>query len=131
MKTILVIALAGVLVVWRSRRLTLIWGLGILSAGYIFATNVVGMYADIRYTFYAIVPGLMSACVALKEAQNLARHASPGLTLNVYARSRDVRRVELAEAVGQIILGKSLVARTGEPEVASAYSSHSNVHRPP
>ena len=35
-----------------------------------------------------------------KEAQSLARHAGPNLTLNTYGPSRQDRLSELAEAVG-------------------------------
>ena len=38
-----------------------------------------------------------------KEAQALARHATPELTMNVYGRARQDRLSELAEAVGEIV----------------------------
>lgn len=40
----------------------------------------------------------------VKTAQSLARHKTPDLTLNVYARSRDERLTEVAEAVGKAVL---------------------------
>ena len=36
-----------------------------------------------------------------KEAQTLARHSTPNLTLNVYARTREARLGELADMVGE------------------------------
>ena len=40
----------------------------------------------------------------LKAAQSLARHTTPELTMNVYARVRGSKLTEVAEAVGRIIL---------------------------
>jgi integrase len=40
----------------------------------------------------------------LKAAQTLARHTTPELTMNVYARVRGSKLTEVAEAVGRLIL---------------------------
>jgi len=37
----------------------------------------------------------------VKEAQSLLRHSTPELTMNVYARARPERLVELADRVGE------------------------------
>ena len=61
--------------------------------------------ADGKLDFHAcrvaFVSWVVEAGASLKEAQLLARHATPGLTMNTYARARDGRLAEVAEAVGQ------------------------------
>lgn len=37
----------------------------------------------------------------VKEAQTLARHSTPDLTMNIYARTRDERLIAVAEKVGE------------------------------
>ncbi len=39
----------------------------------------------------------------VKEAQALARHSTPVLTMNTYARARNERLAEVAEAVGKVV----------------------------
>lgn len=51
----------------------------------------------------AYVSWLLEAGASVKEAQVLARHSTPDLTMNVYARARDERLAQVAEAVGQTI----------------------------
>ena len=53
----------------------------------------------VAYTTFVIEAG-----ANIKEAQALARHATPDLTLNVYARARSERLAEVAEAVGRAAL---------------------------
>lgn len=53
----------------------------------------------VAYTTFVIECG-----ANIKEAQALARHATPDLTLNVYARARNERLAEVAEAVGNAAL---------------------------
>ncbi len=43
----------------------------------------------------------------VKEAQSLARHATPELTMNVYGRTREDRLADIAEGVGSVIYGKT------------------------
>jgi len=46
----------------------------------------------------------MESGASVKEGQALARHSTPGLTLNTYARTRNDRLAELAERVGETVL---------------------------
>ena len=52
----------------------------------------------------AYVTFILEAGATVKEGQTLARHATPDLTMNVYARARNERLAELAEKVGQTVL---------------------------
>jgi hypothetical protein len=52
----------------------------------------------------AFVSFVVETGTDLKTAQSLARHTTPELTMNVYARVRGSRLTEVAEAVGRIIL---------------------------
>lgn len=64
----------------------------------------------------AFVTLVVESGANIKEAQQMARHASPELTLNVYARSRESRRIELTEAVGRAVLGDEEIAPPDPPE---------------
>ena len=44
---------------------------------------------------------VIEAGAPMTEAQALARHATPDLTLNIYARAREERLAEIAEKVGE------------------------------
>ena len=52
----------------------------------------------------AFVTFVLEAGASVKEAQTLARHATPELTMNVYGRTRDARLSQVAERVGEKIL---------------------------
>lgn len=52
----------------------------------------------VAYTTFVIETG-----ANIKEAQTLARHATPELTLNVYAKVRNERLHDVAEAVGRFL----------------------------
>jgi len=52
----------------------------------------------------AYVTFIVEAGATVKEGQALARHATPDLTMNVYARARNERLAELTEKVGQTVL---------------------------
>ena len=52
------------------------------------------------------VPKSAEAGANVKELQTLARHSTPALTLNVYAKKRDERLAEWAERIGQSVLPK-------------------------
>ena len=58
-----------------------------------------------KLDFHALRVAYVSFCLEVgagaKEAQQLARHATPELTMNVYARTRETRLTEIAEAVGR------------------------------
>lgn len=47
---------------------------------------------------------VFEAGASVKEAQSLARHSTPDLTVNVYAKSRSPRLSEIAGAVGDMFL---------------------------
>jgi len=52
----------------------------------------------------AYVSFVLQAGAGVKEAQSLARHGTPTLTMNTYGRADDTRLVQLAEAVGTAVL---------------------------
>jgi len=52
----------------------------------------------------AYVTLIYGAGATVKEGQTLARHLTPGLTMNTYARTRNERLSELAEKVGATVL---------------------------
>ena len=52
----------------------------------------------------AYVSFVLQAGATVKEAQSLARHTTPGLTMNTYGRTRRDRLAGIAEAVGSSIL---------------------------
>ncbi len=66
--------------------------------------------AEGKLDFHAFRTGyttfVFEAGASIKEAQSLARHSTPDLTLNVYARTRSARLAEVAQAVGEQILFK-------------------------
>ena len=51
----------------------------------------------------AFVTFVVESGVTVKEAQALARHESPEITMNTYARARDERLSEAAEAIGALV----------------------------
>jgi len=58
----------------------------------------------LRGTYINLV---LESGASVKEAQDLARHSTPHLTMNVYGQSRWDKRNELAELVGQKVLGEA------------------------
>ena len=52
----------------------------------------------------AYITFLFKAGAGAKDAQSLARHESLNLTMNTYARTRDERLADLAEAFGMAVL---------------------------
>jgi len=65
--------------------------------------NLLGK-VDFHALRVAYVSLVIEAGATVREAQSLARHATPGLTMNVYARDRFDRLQDLAEAVGKTAL---------------------------
>ncbi|HEY3318956.1 MAG TPA: tyrosine-type recombinase/integrase [Planctomycetota bacterium] len=69
-----------------------------------------------KLDFHALRTGyttlVFEAGASIKEAQSLARHSTPDLTLNVYARTRSARLAEVAQAVGDKILFKPAPSTT-------------------
>lgn len=69
----------------------------------------------------AYVSWVVEAGASIKEAQSLARHQTPGLTLNTYARARNERLAEVVEAVGRTLRPTSTTeAQRAADQVASA-----------
>ena len=64
-------------------------------------------FAALRNCYVTLVA---EAGANVKELQVLARHSTPNLTLNVYARARDERLAELAENIGESVLSESKCA---------------------
>ena len=58
--------------------------------------------ADFHACRVAYVSFVIEAGATVKEAQSMARHSNPDLTLNVYARAKEERLSELAEKVGDM-----------------------------
>ena len=69
----------------------------------------------------AYVSLVLQEGATVKEAQSLARHSTPGLTMNTYGRTRADRLTALAEDVGRIVLAECATgAERPEAEVATA-----------
>jgi len=81
-----------------------------------------GGKADFHGLRVAYVSFVLGAGGGAKEAQTLARHANPSLTLGVYGRARDERLAELAEAVGAAVLPAESIA-IAQRKAAGAESS--------
>jgi len=48
----------------------------------------------------------------MKEGQTLARHSTPELTANIYARSRDDNLKDLVDKIGDVVLSDDLRAHS-------------------
>jgi hypothetical protein len=78
--------------------------------------------------FHALrVSCLTAACEAgasVKEAQALGRHATPAMTMNVYARTRDNSMRDLTERMGEAIAtqGKCVPDVHVESEAVDGYA---------
>jgi len=55
----------------------------------------------------------------MKEGQTLARHSTPELTANIYARSRDDRLKDLADLIGNVVLSDDLRANSVQWRITS------------
>jgi len=62
---------------------------------------------DFHSARVAYVSWILEGGASPKEAQELARHSTAALTMNVYARARSGRLAEVTEAVGQTVRGLS------------------------
>src|SRR5262249_4353471 len=51
----------------------------------------------------AYIKFVLESGASVKEAQALARHATPAMTMNVYARTRNERLVQTVEGVGEMV----------------------------
>ncbi|MCK4670763.1 MAG: site-specific integrase [Nanoarchaeota archaeon] len=63
-----------------------------------------GGKVDFHACRVAYINLVLNAGALVKEAQDLARHSTPTLTMNVYGRSRSDRLVEITEKVGEAVL---------------------------
>lgn len=61
-------------------------------------------FHSLRVTYVSLV---LQQGATLKEAQSLARHATPGLTMNTYGRTRVDRLSALAEDVGKAVFAQN------------------------
>lgn len=59
---------------------------------------------------------IVEAGASVKEAQTLARHSTPTMTLDRYAKTREDRLVEVAESVGSTVACASVPAKTGSQD---------------
>jgi integrase len=59
-------------------------------------------FHSLRVTYINLV--IESGGVSVKEAQELARHATPELTMNVYGRTREERLSQAVEKIAQALL---------------------------
>jgi hypothetical protein len=64
-----------------------------------FADRLLGGKLDFHATRVTYINLVIEAGASVKEAQTLARHATPEMTLNIYGRTRESR---LHEVIGQV-----------------------------
>ena len=60
----------------------------------------------------AYVNFVLKAGASVKEAQSLARHSDPRLTLNIYAKDDDQQIADITEAVGDFVMLDSNITGT-------------------
>lgn len=79
----------------------------------------------------AFISFVFEAGASMKEAQTLARHSNADLTINVYARTRKNRLIEVAETVGKNINPDEIYDHSMAPPVlaASEYDCKSSINR--
>ena len=79
-----------------------------LQAGGLTGKTVSNRVEGLRaFCAWCIGRGYLAAGAQVKEAQSLARHATPTMTMNVYGRADGGRLADLTEAVGEAVLGVS------------------------
>ena len=66
--------------------------------------NAPGGKIDFHACRNAYVSLVVESGATVKETQELARHSTPQLTMNVYARARQDRLSEAVERVGEVVL---------------------------
>src|SRR5262249_33334618 len=67
---------------------------------------------DFHAVRLAYVNLVIEAGATVKEAQTLARHATPQMTLGVYGRTRDERLHQVVEQVATVVQGEAECARS-------------------
>ena len=70
------------------------------------------MKLDFAALLNSYVTLAVEAGANVKELQTLARHSTPDLTLNIYAKKRDERLSELAEKIGKSVLSEQKCAKS-------------------
>ena len=78
-------------------------------------------FHSLRATYTTLV---IEAGANVREAQSLARHSTPDLTMNIYAKTRTDRLATLAEKVGKTVLSEQECA-TGVLKLAAGAESMS------
>ena len=89
-------------------------------------------YRDFHSLRVSFVTWVVELGGSVKEAQTLARHSTPELTMNVYSKARDERLHELAEMVGELTFGGEKRAPVVHPMAAGAEGQDVNAlpHNP-
>ncbi len=78
----------------------------------------------------AFITFLFESGASLKEAQSLARHSTPTITANTYARTRPERLADVTEKVGEAVLGDPDRAECVPQRVAGAEGDSVNASDP-
>jgi site-specific recombinase XerD len=69
--------------------------------------NIEPVTKDGKVDFHALrvayITFVVESGADIKSAQTLARHSTPALTLNIYARARQERLAEIADSVGNLL----------------------------
>ena len=74
---------------------------------------------------------ILEAGATVKEAQTLARHSIPELTMNVYAKTRDSRLSELTENIGKKLFPEDYLAISLHKQaVGENQTSHNSFNQP-
>ncbi len=68
--------------------------------------NAPGGKIDFHACRNAYVSLIVESGATVKETQELARHSTPQLTMNVYARARNERLSEAVERIGEVVLSR-------------------------
>lgn len=76
-------------------------------------------FHSLRLTYINLV---LDNGATVKEAQTLARHSTPDLTMNIYGRARFDRLREIAEAVGQAVMSPPASIAETQRKAAGAES---------
>jgi site-specific recombinase XerC len=78
---------------------------------------------DLHALRLAYINFVIESGASAKEAQTLARHATPAMTMNVYGRTRNERLVQTVERVGEMISAEE--KRAGSvPERSDSIAGH-------